>query len=441
MLMRHSLRFRIIIAFGLFGVVLGAAYGSMVLIGLHLVEDNTFFHRMQLEAKLFEADYQKHPQQAELPRTRYLDTYLGLAQMPEQLRRHLAAYQPGRYSLSLKAEESVQGTATEYYILVTTITRSEELLYLVYDVTDLEPLEQTDPMLVTILFVAMLLVTALGVWLGMLTSKQIIAPLVRLAKQTEAACPGHVSQDFSAGFYHDEVGSVARTLEQLLRRTEAFVDRERQFTRNASHELRTPVTVIKGASELLNSLPEAQERHIQRPLQRIIRANQAMEHIIEAFLQLAREDMDSGQVSDCDLTALLEQCIAQHQHLIEHKPVQAVLDIPPAYYVSAPASLLSIVCANLVSNAFVYTDKGEVRISIDNDCLQVSDTGIGIEAELLAQITQAYIRGSSSKGHGLGLNITQNICLRLGWDLSIASVEGEGTRIRVCFNALPATAA
>lgn len=422
MQVQHSLRFRIIVAFGVFGVVLGAVYGAIVIGGLHLVEDNTFFHRMYLEAGLFQKQYANNAD-AQLPHTRYLKGYVGAnnlpAILPDELRRAL----PGEYTL----EVEYKTVETEYYILVSTLPHSSLYFYLIYDVTDLEPLEYIDPMLITILLVAMFLVTALGIWLGIMTSKSIIAPLVRLAQQTEEISPENIPKNFSANYYHDEVGTVALTLEKLLLRTQAFIEREQHFTRNASHELRTPVTIIKGASELLDSLPQAHTPELQRPLQRISRAVFSMENIIETFLHLAREDLSLSHDSQCCLYDVLKHSIAQHQHLLEHKSVEVELDITPDLKLPVPSALVSILCANLISNAFNYTDTGKIHIYAQDNGFCVEDTGIGIEPDLLNEITQAFIRGKKGQGYGLGLNITHNICLRLGWILNINSVVEQGT--------------
>jgi len=89
-----------------------------------------------------------------------------------------------------------------------------------------------------------------------------------LAEQVAKSGPNNLPTDLSRNFYEDEVGVLAKALEQSMQRVEAFVNREQQFTRDVSHELRTPVTVIKGAAELLKRHFTAEKKSAPRSLSR-----------------------------------------------------------------------------------------------------------------------------------------------------------------------------
>jgi signal transduction histidine kinase len=211
------------------------------------------------------------------------------------------------------------------------------------------------------------------------------------------------------------------------------VDRERQFTANASHELRTPVTVIAGAVELLEARPDAGEPSLARPLHRLRRATAAMEETIEIFLLLAREDAVNTTGPPVSLRAVAEDVVDQLHHLIGDLPVVVEVDMAPEVHVTADERVLSIVLGNLVRNALQRTERGHVRIAATQAGLEVSDTGPGIPAELLDRVTGRGVRGSFG-GHGLGLAIVRTLCERCGWRLDIESVEGKGTCITLQFN-------
>ena len=157
-------------------------------------------------------------------------------------------------------------------------------------------------------------------------SRKTIAPVVQLAELVKKTGPENLPTDFPKQFCDDEVGVLAKTLEHAMQRVEAFVDREHQFTRDASHELRTPVTVIKGAIELLKQLPGNEQRSMNRPLRRIERSVNDMESTIEALLWLAREEaaIDPGQT--CDVLPVVKDVIEQHRHLLADKPVEIDID-------------------------------------------------------------------------------------------------------------------
>ncbi len=429
--MLHSLRFRIIVAFSLFGAILGIIYSIVVVIGLINVEDSTFFHRMRLEAELFRQQYREDPTAARLPHTRFMYSYLSLKDMSEFWQQHLDGLGVGNHKLDFMQD----GQELSYYIFIAALPETDSgKLYIIYDVTTLEPMKELAPTVLGMLLIAILVISAVGAWVGAVTARPIIAPLARLAKLTEQISPTDVPHHFSNSFYHDEVGILARALEQQFLRVQAFIERERSFTRSASHELRTPVTVLKGAAELLQHNPDMQKPAIQRPLQRISRAIGSMENIIETFLLLSRETWQMDDQASCVLGEVLQQCLHQHQHLLDNKPVEIELQLAEQDTVlQAPAALVSIILANLISNAFNYTDQGFVRIAEYEDRICIEDSGIGIAPEMLNSVTKAYIRGGRGEGYGLGLNIVQSICFRLGWQLQINSTDGQGTHACIVF--------
>jgi signal transduction histidine kinase len=245
--------------------------------------------------------------------------------------------------------------------------------------------------------------------------------------------PDATELEVSPADYPAEVKTLAQALHDAFARITAFVERERQFTANASHELRTPVTVIAGAVELLEARPDAGEPSLARPLQRLRRATAAMEETIEIFLLLAREDAVATTGPPVALRVVAEDVVDQLHHLIGDLPVVVEIDIPPTAHLAADQRVLRIVLGNLVRNALQRTERGQVRIAATEAGLEVSDTGPGIPAEILDRVTGRGVRGSSG-GHGLGLAIVRTLCDRCGWRLSISSAEGEGTRITLQFD-------
>ena len=103
--------------------------------------------------------------------------------------------------------------------------------------------------------------------------------------------------------------------------------------------------------------------------------------------------------------------------------------------VTAPAQAVGIVLGNLLRNACNYTPDGKVVVSIDGQGVSIRDTGKGIEQEALERVQQPFERGTDvGSGYGLGLDIVRRLCERYHWDLSIQSVAGKGTVVRVRFH-------
>jgi len=321
----------------------------------------------------------------------------------------------------------------EYHIAVKVVPNRTEPLYLIYDVSALEFTETRKLKIGTVLAAGVILIAGLGLWIGLLTSRKVIAPVVHLAEQVNRSGPENLPTDLSESFYNDEVGVLAKALEQAIQRIEAFVQREKKFTRDASHELRTPVTVIKGALEVLKKQSIVEGESASRPLNRIGRAVADMENIIETFLWLGREDsyIENGQV--CKVLPIIEEVIEQSRHLFAEKPVEIDLIAENEPILNVAPTPFQAVMANLIQNAMRHSAGGKITIQICKDRITVSDTGEGIAPCDLPSITQPYVRGDSSKGSGLGLAIVKRLCERMGWHFEIESDVGKGTMAQLYF--------
>jgi signal transduction histidine kinase len=215
----------------------------------------------------------------------------------------------------------------------------------------------------------------------------------------------------------DEIGTLAQTINQLLRRISKFSRREREFTSHVSHELRTPVTVIKGAVEILKGRCRQEDLATQHPLARIERSVTDIEMLIDTFLLLARKEQYPNKDETCNLQTIVEKVVASYHYLLETKPVEVELRTANSGTVQTPSSLVTIALGNLVRNAFQYTVRGKVEIVALADRVRVLDSGPGIDA--------------SRKG--VGLTIVERLCERMNWKLLISGSPGEGTRADLIF--------
>lgn len=425
MTFRHSLRFRIVTAFCLFGAVLGATYGTIVYSSLDLIEDliedELFEDRLREETEHFLSKYRQNGD-APVPISPHVSAYIGKNMIPRHIRERVAGITQGFHK--------VEDGPYEYYIAVQTLADKDELLYLLCDANTMEMSEKRKLMILIVLIAGGLLIVALGLWLGLVTSRRVIAPVVQLADLVNKAGPGNLPTDMSGQFYDDEVGVLTRALERAMQRVEAFVEREHQFTRNASHELRTPVTVIKGAVELLQ---RNKDRSVSRPLQRIERSVNDMDCIIESLLWLAREEAADDPEQSCSVVPVVQDTIEQYRMLLADRPVDIEFTAEDNPLLPVPPPVFRIAIANIVRNAFHYTARGKITVHVCKDRVVVSDTGAGIPASDLKLVTQPHIRGKNSQGFGLGLAIVKRLCDRFGWHLEIRSERGQGTIVQLTF--------
>ncbi len=424
MTFRASLRFRIIFAFCLFSALLGTVYALGVYSSLDFIDDRLIDKRLREEVEYVLTSLRD---QGTFPRSRfpYMTVSVGTAGLPHDLREVIKGLPLGVHEIHHEGEE--------YHLAIHYLAVQQDLLYLIYEATAQEFTEERKTAILCVLAAGIILVIGLGFWIGLTTSRKVIAPVVHLADQVEHTDPDNLPVDLSSHFYQDEVGSLAKALEQAMQRIKAFVEREQLFSRDASHELRTPVAVIKGAVEVLKKNSAGKNSSLERPLERIERSVVDMENIIESLLYLGREE---NAFAEHDLQAVLpvvRETIEQSQSMLGRKPVRLEYEVQEQPLGSVPAALFRIALGNLIRNAVQHTASGCIRAVIKKDRVLVLDSGSGMEQDTLLKADQAYFRSDQSPGFGLGLSIVKRLCERLGWVFALRSSPGRGTRAELIF--------
>ena len=269
-------------------------------------------------------------------------------------------------------------------------------------------------------------------WFSYRRARRLVIPINRLAKDVAEWDPLHpaahaIGEEHANGVASTEMQQLSSALRDLAVRTQAFVRRERDFTRDASHELRTPLTVVRVATDLMHADPELPE-HLRRSLQRIQRAGQDMEAVIDAFLILARENAVAPQVEDFEVRDVVNESVAKAREKLRGSAVtvEVVENAAPRLH-SAPR-VLKVMLDNLLSNACTFTEAGRIEVRIETGKLIVSDTGIGMTPETLQRVYDPFYRADQfGVGKGMGLSIVRRLGERFGWPVTLESTPGVGT--------------
>ncbi len=224
---------------------------------------------------------------------------------------------------------------------------------------------------------------------------------------------------------------LALAFNATLTRLSAAFTRQRRFTADASHELRTPVAAILGQAELALSRPRTAASY-QETLERIQGEAQRMQRLIGRLLALARAE--SGQqilnFAPTDVTALLQTLTESVASTLESDAVRLELNAPPAVIVVTDADSLTQILLNLLENAVAYTKQGVVDVSLtaqaDHVVIQISDDGPGIAPEDLESIFEPFYRADPSRRSdqgsvGLGWRLAQELTHLLGGEISAAN--------------------
>lgn len=311
--------------------------------------------------------------------------------------------------------------------------------------------QQVDKLALWFGFVPLSLVLAViyaATWFTYRASRGAVSPVIWLANQVrgwdpkrpdlDALDPERLPADTDG-----DVKLLAGAIRGFAGRLEEFVERERNFTRDASHELRSPITVIKVAADVLAE-EEGLSQFGRRSTQRIRRAIRDMEALIEAFLILAREADVGLPEEDFLVSEVVAEEIDRAEGLVAGKPVSVRWVREADFALHAPPRVLSVMLSNLLRNACLYTEQGEVTVTIGADWIRIEDTGVGMSAEDLERVGQPFYRGAATSakgGHGVGLTIVRRLSDRFGWPVELKSELGVGTSATIRFpRALPAAA-
>jgi signal transduction histidine kinase len=336
--------------------------------------------------------------------------------LPRALRERIAALPPGIHELNdvdLDAAESASPAAAtaETDLFVGIAATGAGRLELVYDV---RPFEAFDEAIAAPEYDAVILAgVALAIGGGLLlvrhlrrvfASLRTLAPLLRHDAPTNA-------HELAAPYGDDEIGELARELVSSRNQLAEALDRERRFTREASHELRTPVAVVAGAVELLRRdgrLAPVAEALVER----IAGANNRIEALIQAFLWLAREPRRAEELQTMTLQPLLQRVLLDLRRAggdADDVQLHVGADLP---FEGEPLCA-EIVLRNLVDNALRHRGDGPVAIHVDG------------ELRIVNTLPDGPTPAGSS--HGLGLGIARDLCRRFGWRLLVTQQDGRHT--------------
>jgi signal transduction histidine kinase len=282
--------------------------------------------------------------------------------------------------------------------------------------------------IMAVLALSVLAIIVIAAMTGLYLARRITRPLRALAAEVTVLEPGQLPTEWSNRYPPDEVGRLADTLREAFRRIHRFIDREQRFTADASHELRTPLAVIESCAEMLARSPDPGQAAAL--VDRIRAAALSMHLSVDVLLALAREDDPTRSSARTAVLPIVERTVVNHASLLEGKPVQLSVSVDPDWHIVGDAAALQVLVANLVSNAFRYTERGEIRIERDGDDLVVIDSGSGIDEALKPDVTRPAVKGHASPGLGLGLSIVERLCERCGWSFELTS-SPEGTAARL----------
>ena len=294
---------------------------------------------------------------------------------------------------------------------VVPILGGSDVLYAVIDGDGILDIDDIEPYVLLALLLIGAAVTALSGAFGAVLARQLAQPLVTLTREVNGHHEGPV--EFSGAQRGDEVGALSRGFTALVARLSDFLQREREFTRFASHELRMPVAVFKSSLAVLRATDEAPVR--ERALARMAQSANDMADLVDTLLALGRspEEPAGRDAQELDVAAIIEDLLERLVPLAMQKGLRIERQLDVHARVRAAPGLGPVLLDNLLRNAVACADTW-IRVRADA-------RGIDIENDV-----REPPRRSASTGYGL--QIVSRICERQGWTFACG---GQGGRFAV----------
>ncbi|MBF0144261.1 MAG: HAMP domain-containing histidine kinase [Magnetococcales bacterium] len=418
MFRQRSLRFRIAVAFALFGATSALILTGLLLVAAHDQGQRLIDETLTAELDDYLARLERNPNSLP-PLTATLHGHVVKRSNQEELPPYLRSMSPGRHN--------VTGEGVTYRIVVA--DRHDTRLFMLYDTSLQNRREGRFALLLGATGLVLVLLSGIaGAWWG----GRIIAPVTELARRVHDRKPEAWNTPLADEFAGDAVGELAHVFDRHMDRMRAFIERERSFTSDLSHELRTSLAVIMTTTEILLADTSLADKQRLR-LERIDRAARDMAELGSALLLMAREDNDLVVSQTCNLADVVEEAVEKHRFLLQDKPVRVHRRLDPEVIVVADRGLVFIVMANLVRNAFAYTREGDIRIDLDRETLTIADSGPGFSAADGHAVFTPPFRDATSRGAGIGLTLVKRIADRYHWKVTLESKRGVGSTFRVHF--------
>ncbi|WP_068713220.1 sensor histidine kinase [Vibrio tritonius] len=236
--------------------------------------------------------------------------------------------------------------------------------------------------------------------------RHIARPQENLVEWAKSLTPEQLEQP-TPDFYFNELNRLAGIIKNSLSSVQVALKREQSFLANASHELRTPIAVVRSNAELMNKLidkPHSSEILVKKKqvMERILRAGVTMTDLCETLLWLNRREQSELPMGKVSLANMVDQISRDLSYLLRDKAVEVELHIKEGTY-ELPSTLCRIVISNLIRNAYQHTHTGKVYI-------EQSGTRV-----LIVNRDAGEVDSQDQLGFGLGLELTNRIIRQYDW--------------------------
>jgi heavy metal sensor kinase len=338
---------------------------------------------------------------------------------------------PGTLSNSQFETLTVQGHMLRFYSQRISVNGKAHTVQVAVPVD--EALEALERFRVILAFTAPLLLIAAsagGYWI----SSRALAPVDEVSRAAQRISIENLTDRLQVPHTGDQLQRLTETLNEMLSRLEASVSRMKQFTADASHELRAPVSLIRTTAEVAALKRDRPANEYLEALDDILEEAERTSQVVDSLMLLARTD-SGKEMLDCvavDACRIVREAAEQGERLARNRGVGFSIDVPPSSIpIQADSEALRRALLILMDNAAKYTPRGgSIRVDVTTSdgfaVASVSDTGIGISPDELPRVFDRFWRADKARsrelgGAGLGLSIAKWIVEMHDGSISVQS--------------------
>lgn len=337
------------------------------------------------------------------------------------------------------------GEETSFEKILNPINNSVSLLYgikkgngYIFLFTSLEDIGTTTSLIKNQLIYVTLLAILFSIVIAMFLSRRIAKPISDMTKNAKILADGNYDVEFTTtGIKEiDELANTLNYLEQEVSKTDEY---RRDLMANVSHDLKTPLTMIKAYAEMIRDITLDNKEKTKENLNVIIDETDRLNILVNDILELSKlqNNQETLNIEKFDIVELISDILKRYQIIKETENYNLILESPQSIIVKADKKRISQVIYNLINNAINYTgDDLKVTIRItenQKDCkIEITDTGKGIDEKDLPNIWNRYYKKEKNHkrnvvGTGLGLSIVKNILEQHNFKYGVNSIKNKGT--------------
>ena len=338
---------------------------------------------------------------------------------------------------------------TKTYNLVNNFTRAKSIMnatrlsnnLYIFISTSLIPLDSTINIIEQQLIIVSIVVLLLSIVVAYFISKRLSNPIIRISKAAKLISKGKLKTNFDSGSDIKELIDLTDALNDMKEELSKTEELQKDLMANVSHDLKTPLTMIKAYAELILDINIDDKEKCKSNLNIIIEEVNRLNDLVNDILALTKveNDLDKLDISSFDLIKLIKRIVKQHNIYVikDGYSIEFIHDNIDKLMINADKKKIEQVIYNLLNNALNYTgnDKKVIIKVVEDDkdyTIMVIDSGKGIDKKEIDHIFDRYYRSKKNHkryvyGTGLGLSIVKNILLLHNYEYGVKSTKNKGT--------------